>query len=200
MHSHSGPKLNMNCHYYTFSQVFSPEECDKIIELGKETGTKPGTVSQARVVDTRIRNSDVSFLTNTHVSRFVYDALALRILSANLAEFGFDLSSVPFLHLPSVQFTEYKAEQEQHYDWHVDNFWTGQSPSDRKLSCVVQLSSPSDYSGGRLEIEHTEIPANRFVQRGDLIVFPSPFRHRVTPVTSGTRHSLVTWAYGPRFK
>lgn len=190
----------MNCYYHTFDRVFTPDECEAIIEFGKDAGLKPGTVSVDRVVDETIRKSEVSFLQRSAETRFVYDALALRLLSANDQSFGLDLSERPFLSLPSVQFTEYKAEGAEHYDWHVDNFWLGKGPTDRKLSCVVQLSPPDSYAGGRLEIEHAHIDPLRFVHQGDMIVFPSCFRHRVTPVTTGVRHSLVTWAYGPRFK
>ena len=34
---------------------------------------------------------------------------------------------------------------------------------------------------------------------GSVIVFPSSVEHRVSPVTKGTRYSLVTWFVGPPF-
>ena len=37
------------------------------------------------------------------------------------------------------------------------------------------------------------------LKQGSFIMFPSYMKHRVTPVTSGTRYSAVTWAYGPSF-
>ena len=36
--------------------------------------------------------------------------------------------------------------------------------------------------------------------RGSIIVFPSFVWHRVTPVTKGTRYSLVVWSLGYPFK
>ena len=36
--------------------------------------------------------------------------------------------------------------------------------------------------------------------RGALIVFPSFVLHRVVPVTSGIRKSLVVWVAGPEFR
>ena len=36
--------------------------------------------------------------------------------------------------------------------------------------------------------------------RGTLVAFPSYVMHRVTPVTSGTRKSLVAWVAGPKFR
>jgi PKHD-type hydroxylase len=37
-------------------------------------------------------------------------------------------------------------------------------------------------------------------ERGVVIAFPSYVLHRVTPITSGTRKSVVIWITGPKFK
>ena len=42
--------------------------------------------------------------------------------------------------------------------------------------------------------------AKEALEKGSVIVFPSFHRHRVTPVTSGIRHSLVTWVEGPHWR
>lgn len=86
------------------------------------------------------------------------------------------------------------------YDWHEDNAWKGRTPFDRKLSLVAQLSRPEDYQGGRLELHNDPLPDTHFRGQGDIIVFPAFNRHRVTPVTAGTRYSLVTWFVGPRLR
>jgi PKHD-type hydroxylase len=36
-------------------------------------------------------------------------------------------------------------------------------------------------------------------QIGTAVIFPSHLYHRVTPVTAGTRRSLVAWFVGPPF-
>ena len=63
----------------------------------------------------------------------------------------------------------------------------------RKLSISVQLSRSEDYEGGELQFKvgSDEIVATQ--DPGSVIIFPSYIRHRVTPVTSGVRHSLVQW-------
>ena len=76
-----------------------------------------------------------------------------------------------------------------------------------KLSITVSLSDPRDYEGGFLEfaVPHHEptkcefIKARQAMPRGSIIVFPSYTWHRVTPVTSGTRLSLVQWNLGPGY-
>jgi PKHD-type hydroxylase len=73
---------------------------------------------------------------------------------------------------------------------------------DRKLSLIIQLTDPSEYEGGDFQFD-SDIPQPdpaEIKQRGTVIVFPSFLRHRVTPVTSGVRRSLVSWVEGPKFR
>lgn len=70
--------------------------------------------------------------------------------------------------------------------------------SGRKLSLSIQLSPPYDYSGGQLEFQNIDSPADRGI--GSLIAFPSFIQHRVTPVDSGVRSSLVVWVHGKPFR
>jgi predicted 2-oxoglutarate/Fe(II)-dependent dioxygenase YbiX len=64
------------------------------------------------------------------------------------------------------------------------------------------------YGGGELELNIAN-PTNKNknniitlsdVPRGTVIVFPSFMWHRVKPVTSGTRYSLVVWNLGRPFR
>ena len=71
----------------------------------------------------------------------------------------------------------------------------------RKISVTVNLSDPNDYDGGDLwltkhpqdsSINELETFTNpNFRDKGAVVVFPSWVRHRVTPVTRGTRYSAV---------
>jgi len=66
-----------------------------------------------------------------------------------------------------------------------------------------------DFTGGEFQIE-TKIPfpdgdeSERYetipLKKGSILVFHSDIPHRVKPVLSGTRKSLVVWANGPYFK
>ena len=72
---------------------------------------------------------------------------------------------------------------------------------------IIQLSDPKDYEGGFLEFAHHKnephkceyVKAREGLPRGSIIVFPSYTWHRVTPVTKGTRLSLVQWNLGPGY-
>lgn len=64
----------------------------------------------------------------------------------------------------------------------------------------MQLSDEDDYVGGDLELMFGDEPQKMIRKRGTILCFPSYVLHRVTPVTEGTRYSLVAWITGPQFK
>ena len=70
----------------------------------------------------------------------------------------------------------------------------------RKLSCVMLLNDPSEYEGGDFEVMTNNQPLKIEFIKGRLIVFPSYILHRVTPIKSGVRRTLVNWISGPHFK
>jgi PKHD-type hydroxylase len=70
----------------------------------------------------------------------------------------------------------------------------------RKLSFSLILSNPNEYIGGDFEILIGKKSSPIIQTRGRVIAFPSFVMHRVTPLTSGVRKSIVFWALGPKFK
>jgi len=84
-----------------------------------------------------------------------------------------------------------------HYTWHMDR---GSDITPRKLSIVIQLSSPDQYQGGDLELFFAEPHVTAPRGLGDATAFASFVMHRVTPVTRGVRRSLVVWVGGPGFR
>lgn len=100
-----------------------------------------------------------------------------------------------------IQYAEYLGEVGGKYDWHIDVDWTKDEPLDRKLSLTVQLSSPDDYEGGEFDFSGAgESLPDWYKEKGTVLVFPSYIAHRVRPVTSGVRRSLVAWFEGPRWR
>lgn len=124
----------------------------------------------------------------------VYRKLDYWFMKVNAEVFDFEVSGLPY----EVQFSEYRSDTEGHYDWHEDNSWLG-GGQDRKLSLIIQLSDPSTYEGGRVELAR-DTPPEQFGAQGDVLIFPSFLRHRVLPVTAGIRYSLVSWWRGPRLR
>lgn len=72
----------------------------------------------------------------------------------------------------------------------------------RKLSVTINLTDPNDYDGGDLKFDygnHADMETETCLdarEQGSVIVFPSFQHHCVTPVTRGTRYSLVLWVLG----
>ncbi len=94
------------------------------------------------------------------------------------------------------QYAEYGPGSK--YDWHVD---VGPNNNHRKLSLTIQLSDRDDYTGGLFHLEGQSPFGNeKFLQKGSTIMFPSHHRHKVMPVISGMRKSLVIWVSGPKLK
>jgi PKHD-type hydroxylase len=188
---------------YLFRQHFTPEECEVIVEIAQSFPENEATVGHGgrSDVNATIRRSVIRWLPREDRRlQLIFDRIVLAALEANHKSFHFDLSNYPRLSFQHAQFTTYHADVAGHYDWHEDNAWVPRSwtTEDRKVSCVLQLSDAKDFEGGQLLLERT--PAMRPLGQGDLIFFPSFHRHKVEPVTKGTRHSLVLWFYGPRFK
>ncbi len=76
----------------------------------------------------------------------------------------------------------------------------------RKLSVTINLSDENSYEGGNLMFDFGQHVENQLHEctiarnKGSIIVFPSYIDHCVTPVTKGTRYSLVNWLLGRPFK
>lgn len=118
------------------------------------------------------------------------------IKGVNYTTWGFDIHP----HFVEMQLAEYNAEDNGHFDWHVDQALQGTDLHHRKLSCTIQLSSFYHYSGGKFELDgNLELPDIAY-EKGSLLLFPSLIRHRVTPVTEGKRRALVLWFHGPRWR
>ena len=172
---------------FTDSQLNWLQEKAKHAEQNAYVGGGGG-----KVLDHDIRRSQVSWLHNTPESKWVFDILANVVNKINTDYYSFDLTGFG----EALQLTHYDQSQNGMYGWHQD-YNAGVS---RKLSVTVQLTDPSEYEGGNLQIMTTGNPASVQKKRGMIALFPSYVLHQVTPVTQGSRQSLVAWVSGPAFK
>lgn len=140
----------------------------------------------------RIRRSKISWLNNTDEHRWVFEKLAHVASSLNAQFYRFDLTGFG----EALQLTNYDQSEHGMYGWHQDY----NAKISRKLSLVLQLTDPSQYEGGNLEITVGGDVQKVRKQRGLIAAFPSYTLHQVTPVTQGNRQSLVAWVSGPAFK
>lgn len=185
------PKLNDPTNLYYFSNGFSDLEVELIRVNAANSLPQRATIDGENQINQSIRESRLVWLANTAEWSWVFDRMRDMIIEANSALWRFDLVSGN----EYIQYTEYEAINNGHYDWHMD-IGAGQACL-RKISMTIQLSDPEEYSGGDLEIWQggtSIIRAHK--HKGFTIVFPSYLMHRVTPVTSGIRRSLVIWVGG----
>ncbi len=173
---------------------------DAICEVGDKqpiAQTGIGFAGESNGIDT-IRKSEIRWINTYDLNhKFIVDTLWNFANDANRDHFGFDLN-----YLRDIQYTTYKSENSGKYDWHQDTFWLNPTANHRKISMIIQLSDPKEYSGGEFQVdpEFGVLDQQSVKQRGTVIAFPSFLRHRVTPVTSGIRRSLVCWIEGPKFR
>ena len=210
--------MTLQNYYWYFRSAIPPRICDEIIQHGlskKESFARTGDYDKKSVLSEndineikQIRNSDIVWLDDL----WIYQQLHPYLHQANAMagwNYTWDRSE-------SCQFTKYKLNQ--YYDWHCDSHnetYKIDGPENgkiRKLSMTCQLTDGSEYRGGELEFDFrnnnpTKRNENEHVRqcmdilpKGSIVVFPSFVWHRVKPVTSGTRYSLVMWSLGYPFK
>lgn len=188
----------MKCWWQLFSGALTKQECEWLIAYAQTLPARDATVGHGGKshVNETLRRSKVRWLDRSDPALLgLFLKIEKMALQANANAFGFDLAG-----FYEVQFTEYHAEDEGTYGWHEDNSWTKDTPYDRKMSMVIQLSDKESYTGGRLYLHNDPLPDGQFTNQGDVIFFPSFNRHMVSKVKLGVRYSLVTWFVGPKFR
>ena len=161
------------------NSFLTKEKCKEIIEHC-ETTLELEDGKLARNNDTKTRKSKVAFTKLDGLGVIKYEILK-EIYNVHKID-GVNLDDdIVF------QFTKYGAGD--YYDWHTDS--GNQPEAKRYLSVIILLND--DYDGGDLVLGSKGGDSLVPKITGNLIVFDSNRLHKVTPVISGTRYSLVTW-------
>ncbi len=190
--------------YYWFKSALTKEEVDKVIKLASELpeAHRATTIGQEGDGATSTRSSMIKWIPHGGTWDWLYERMMDCAVEANKNCWKFDMQSV----LESIQYTEYYASEKGHYDWHQD-IGSGKLPSKRKVSITIQLSESEDYEGGDLLIctgSNGEGKLDNVIEcprgKGVGVLFPSYMMHRVSPVTKGTRKSLVLWVGGSHYR
>ena len=207
--------MNLTNYYWYFKSAVPSRICDEIVKYGQQLqdqmavtgGYGDKKLNQKEIKDLKTkRDSNIVWMSD----RWVYKEIQPYVHQANANagwNFQWDWSE-------SCQFTKYKKGQ--YYDWHCDSwehvYNKPNTPSHgkiRKLSVTVTLSDPKNYKGGELEFDFRNLDPDKkpnvhkckeILPKGSLVVFPSFVWHRVCPVKSGERNSLVIWNLGWPFK
>lgn len=189
------PQSSNHTSYSYWDNAFTEEQLSYLQKICKENTHKAQVgIGADGGVDPGIRRSDVSWLSNTPEHSWVFETLGWVVSKLNAQFYRYDLTGFG----EQIQLTNYYGDDKGTYGWHVDH--GGQGPC-RKLSLILQLSDPSEYEGGHLEVMSHSNRVDRINKRRGLItVFPSWMLHQVTPVTSGLRQTMVLWVTGPAFR
>ena len=174
---------------------FTPEEVDAIIDLEELQKFEKATLGAEgkQKIQKKNRDSEVSWIYCDPKSQWVFDKFGTLVGYVNHDVFMYDIDGFEYF-----QYTKYKKNQ--HYTWHYDVLME-YAPWERKISATVMLSDPDEYEGGELEIianGNFENPLILKPKKGDVIFFASWMLHRVAPIKSGTRKTLVCWVMGKR--
>lgn len=189
------PNVQNTDWYFILDNVFDESELSLIEQIANNTESIEAEVGNNAEPDKMAKNNEVRSSTVKWLSADdnesinpIYKKLGDAFSWVNNSKFKFDLQFIE-----TIQHTEYK--QQEFFNWHTDgpphNY--DNSPI-RKLSASVLLTE--DYEGG--DFEFSSIGTMR-LKRNQAVFFPSMLAHRITPITQGTRKSLVAWARGNPF-
>lgn len=186
------PNNNNFAEFVYYEGLLLPHEVNRVLEFWEEDKIEKATVSGGEKYKDDLRKSSVMFIDKTKANDWIYRKLAELSVVTNSQRYNYDILGFQ----QELQLTRYSKDD--FFEWHLD-FGPG-SISVRKLSVTVQLSDPDEYEGGDLEfmINQNIVKAPR--KKGTVIIFPSFILHRVTPITKGTRQSIVGWVAGPPYR
>ena len=181
------------------TNLFTPEECAKIISDGLNIPTQETTLGvEGTKADPKFRSSTNRFFRHDDPRfEWIFDRIWKHTIICNREWFRFNINKLEY-----IQFAKYNSETNDHYAKHIDVFWMNNDPIfHRKISCVVQLSDPSTYEGCDFKLWNVgEEPSKESIRKqGTGIFIPSFVEHQAMPILSGTRYSLAAWIEGPKF-
>lgn len=187
------PQLTQYDKWCYFEGFFSKEECSEIKSLWSPESERQAFTGKDRDpskhIDLELRSSKICWIGFDQKTEWIFSKLMPTVQAVNDSRYQFNLTGF----LEEAQLTKYAPGG--HYSWHED-FGNG-SFSKRKLSLIVQLSEESEYTGGEVEI----FPEFKIPKKiGSLAFFPSFVTHRVNPILTGERMSMVAWISGPPFR
>jgi predicted 2-oxoglutarate/Fe(II)-dependent dioxygenase YbiX len=163
--------------------LLSPHECEQLIAIADAQGyqhfeqSRHGEVGAVQVEVCKVKPTD---------AHFVYEKVATTAAELNQEYWQLALAGIadPFRVLRYLK--GYWTRP------HVDRDYRLVDSS--KLSCIIQLVPPDDFTGGVLTVAETDVVS---LHQGDAVFFPAHELHTVSEVTHGTRIVLAGWVHGP---
>ena len=176
--------------YVLFKSAIPSTMCEVIIKLHDQLAyTSAGVLDDGKTITSRVRNVEIQGSEIQWLNAMLIGYTRI----ANHMNFRYDLTDDDKERL---QFSKY--EKGMYFHNHMDYDGSPDTPAyTRKLSVTVQLSDPKTYEGGKLILHNCNLSSLTCpVDQGTIMIFDSRWFHRVKPVTSGVRYSLVKWVHG----
>jgi PKHD-type hydroxylase len=163
----------------TSSFLLPAAMCDQAIAIATRTGWERGRVERMEEDEPdTLRRCDSCFLLPNSDAQPLYDTIAAYFRTHDVG------STERLREMPQIA----RYRPGDHFDWHQD---ANESVRHRKHTLSIQLSDPSEYQGGELELDDGTIAPQT---RGTAFLFPAQTWHRVRPITAGRRIALVAWS------
>ena len=173
--------------------VLTPTQCAMLRQDAEVMGMKRATVMNKDGTTRRsfARSCSSCWVPFAKHYEWIYKVMRELTDSINADVWRFDIQGIQ-----QLQILKYNPLQQ--FWWHYDTF-TSEAPV-RKLTAVVNLSDPSEYLGGGLQVK-ADLVNGRFIrEQGAGTWFPSYIEHRARAPIFGTRWVLVAWFTGPAWK
>jgi len=161
-----------------YLDIFTVEEINKIIKLGDSLVFEKAKIGVGD--KPKVRQSEISWIHPPSMAQWMINKIVKIFEQGPL-----------YKAIQDLQYTVYSKGG--HYDWHTD-LLKHKVFAERVNVAVLQLSNVSDYTGGILEIDDGQKIVSVKKKKGMITSFSIGMRHRVTPVKSGIRKTLVMWA------
>jgi hypothetical protein len=187
-------------------KVFTPEECNQIVSEALEWKNEPGKVYKGHTDESfdgldRDARKCISYHCPGDIMHNAWWKVKVDQAVIHYLRKAPTPPTISYKHV-EVQMVEYN-DTGDHFGMHRDSHLeadVGKTDETkiRKLSMSLELSDTRDYEDCKLIIATQDgghcIPNS---QQGDVTMFPSWHRHKVSPITSGTRRALIVWYHGP---
>lgn len=183
--------------FVIWGSAFTPDECDMIKAVGELCEFQKASIGDSAPIQNEdIRDTDIVWIVPHQDNHWIFERMNELVAKINFDKFQLDLD-----RFDGFQYSKYKIDG--HYDWHNDVMLSPKNGLFRKLSLSVMLTAPEEYEGGEFLLNlsgNQDNAQGAKVNKGDLVVFYSNIPHKVAPVASGERITLVTWALGSKIK
>lgn len=183
--------------YHIVRGFFTDIQVDSILSYMTTQQSVEGLVGKPSIdqdysfaPDHDLRKCSVTYIQQDDHNQWFLQAIEQLITDSNDSLWQFDIAD----YSQPARMMSYDSTD--HFNsWHMD---AGPGATRyRKLTAIVMLSDVGDFTGGNFQIAcYGTIPLNK----GDIVIFPAFTMHRVTPVITGSRRTLVHRAIGARFK